>query len=57
MARRGEPGPPVVLITAVTLPWVGGALAIIGGVLWIIAALVSPVDVVWPFKAGGLIYP
>ena len=34
--------------TAVTLTWLGGVLAIIGGALWIIAAIVNPGGVVWP---------
>ena len=37
-----------------TLTWLGGVLAIIGGALWIIAALTSPGDVAWPIVAATL---
>ena len=40
--------------TAVTLTWLGGVLAIIGGALWIIAAIVNPGGVVWPIFAATL---
>lgn len=33
---------------------VGGVLVIVGGVLWIIAALISPGDVAWPIVAATL---
>ena len=34
--------------------WVGGVLVIVGGTLWIIAALISPGDVAWPIVAATL---
>ena len=40
--------------TAMTLTWLGGVLAISGGALWVVAALVSPGDVVWLISAAAL---
>lgn len=40
--------------TVVTLTWLGGVLAIIGGAFWIIAAVVNPGGVVWPIFAATL---
>lgn len=37
-----------------TLTWGGGGLALVGGVFWVVAALVSPGDGVWPVVAAAL---